>query len=163
MFSNCYFVKKMAQWLIITQQPLMLEKINTGNTNWGGRLSTVDLLVWQACFCKKKINKDFNIKRADLNWLVQGGQPYGAFPFSKTSLVNRTKLYLQGLSEYWQEAPRGDVTSGDVPSVLVEAFVYHEPIITQVKVERRFSIPGEGRYTIKCCRDHGPKPWVPFV
>jgi len=34
-----------------------------GNTNWGGRLSTVDLLIKVACFVKKA-NAFFNIKRS---------------------------------------------------------------------------------------------------
>ncbi len=51
-----------------------------------GRLSTVDLLIKVACFVKEV--KIFSIQKgADLNWLVQGGQLYSAFPFSKTSLM----------------------------------------------------------------------------
>jgi hypothetical protein len=37
-----------------------------GNANWGGRLSTVDLLIKVACFVKE-VNNIFDIKRADLN------------------------------------------------------------------------------------------------
>jgi len=33
-----------------------------GNTNWGGRLSTVDLFIKVACFVKKKENNIFNLK-----------------------------------------------------------------------------------------------------
>ncbi len=58
-----------------------------GNTNWGGKLSTIDLLIKEACFVKKE-NIIFTIKQADLNWLVQGGQLYWTFPFSKTSLAD---------------------------------------------------------------------------
>ncbi len=35
-----------------------------GNTNSGGRLSTVDLLIEVACFVKKNINDIFNVKRS---------------------------------------------------------------------------------------------------
>jgi len=51
----------------------------SGNTNWRGRLSMIDLLIKVACFVKKLIM--FNINS---NWckLVQGGQLYWAFPFS---------------------------------------------------------------------------------
>jgi len=37
--------------------------IKPGNTNWGGRLSTVDLLIKVACFVKK-VNNIFNVKRS---------------------------------------------------------------------------------------------------
>jgi len=52
------------------------------NTNWGGRLSAVDLLCKVACFMKKE-NNIFNMTS---NWSKQGGQLYLAFPFSKTYL-----------------------------------------------------------------------------
>jgi hypothetical protein len=53
-----------------------------GNSNLTGRLSTVDLLINVAC-----IAKNFAIsKGAQPNKLVQGGQVYRAFPFSKASL-----------------------------------------------------------------------------
>jgi len=55
-----------------------------GNTTGGGRLSTVDLLIKVACFVKIIFSKQ---RGADLNLMVQGGQPYLAFSFSKTSLV----------------------------------------------------------------------------
>ncbi len=58
-----------------------------GNTNWGGKLSTIDLLIKVDCFVKKE-NIIFNIKQADLNWLVQGSWLYWTFPFSKTSLAD---------------------------------------------------------------------------
>jgi hypothetical protein len=38
-----------------------------GNTKWGGRLNTVDLLIKVACFVKN-VNNIFNIKRS---WLKQ--------------------------------------------------------------------------------------------
>jgi len=37
-----------------------------GNTNRGGRLNTVDLLIKVACFVQR-VNNIFNIKRADLD------------------------------------------------------------------------------------------------
>jgi hypothetical protein len=46
-----------------------------GNTNWGGRLSTVDLLVKVVCFVKN-VNNIFNINGTDQNKLIQGGQLY---------------------------------------------------------------------------------------
>ncbi len=52
------------------------------NTNLRRRLSTVVLLNKVACFVKH-LN---NIEK-ELNYIVQGGPPYGAFPFSKTSLL----------------------------------------------------------------------------
>jgi hypothetical protein len=45
----------------------------------------IDLLVKLACFVKKKIFLAFH-KAAYLNWLVQGGQLYLSFSFSKGSL-----------------------------------------------------------------------------
>ncbi len=54
-------------------------------TNWRGRLSTIDLLIKIACLAKKS-NNIFNIKGAYLNWFVQGGQLYWSLPFSKSSL-----------------------------------------------------------------------------
>ncbi len=39
---------------------------STRNTNWRGRLSTMDLLIKVACFVTK-VNNIFNIKAADLN------------------------------------------------------------------------------------------------
>ncbi len=47
--------------------------LKAGNTIIGGRLSTVDLLIKVACFVKN-VNNIFNIKEADLNLLIQGGQ-----------------------------------------------------------------------------------------
>ncbi len=44
-----------------------------------------DLLIMVACFVKKKIILSIS-KAADLNWLVQGGQLYLAFPFRKGSV-----------------------------------------------------------------------------
>jgi hypothetical protein len=68
-----------------------IRRCQLGNTNWGGRLSTLDLLIRVACFVKN-LNNIFNIKGGNQNWLVQGGQPYRAFPFCKTSLVLKWKL-----------------------------------------------------------------------
>jgi len=59
-----------------------------GKTNRRGRISTVDLLIKVACFVKEVI---FNKKGVDLNWLVQGGQPYWGFPSSKTSLSQHSR------------------------------------------------------------------------
>ncbi len=61
----------------------------SGNTNLRERLSTIDLLIKVACFLTRVITF-LNIKQNDMNELVQGGQPYWAFPFSKTSLVECT-------------------------------------------------------------------------
>ncbi len=52
-----------------------------GNTNWEERLSTIDLLIKVALV--KNVN---NIFRLWSKLVVQGGQLYWAFPFSKTSL-----------------------------------------------------------------------------
>jgi hypothetical protein len=49
-------------------------------------LSTINLLIKVTCFVNN-LNYIFNINGADLNKLVQGGQLYLAFPFSKVSLV----------------------------------------------------------------------------
>jgi hypothetical protein len=73
--------------------------VKPGNTNWGGRLSTVDLLIKVACFVEMEII--FPIyKGAYLNQLVQGGQLYLAFQLSKISLV---KLYhgIIGMDKHW--------------------------------------------------------------
>jgi hypothetical protein len=74
-----------------------LYSILAGNTNWGGRLSTVDQLIKVACFVKK-VNNIFNIKR---NWskLVQGGQLYWAFPFSNASLILVISCILTSFKE----------------------------------------------------------------
>ncbi len=58
---------------------------SAGNANWGGRLSTADLLIKVDCFIKK-IHNLFNIERNWSKLVIQGGQLYWAFPFSKTSL-----------------------------------------------------------------------------
>jgi hypothetical protein len=50
----------------------------SGNAYWRGRLSTVDFIK-EACFVQK-VNNTFIMKGADLSLLVQGGQPYWAFP-----------------------------------------------------------------------------------
>ncbi len=49
--------------------------LQLGNTNLGGTLSTVDLLIEVGCFVKK-VNNGLNKKGADLYQLVKGGQPY---------------------------------------------------------------------------------------
>ncbi len=38
-----------------------------GNSNYGGRLSTIDLLIKAPCIVKE-VNNIFNTKAADLNW-----------------------------------------------------------------------------------------------
>ncbi len=53
-----------------------------GNSDWRGRLCTIDLLIKVACFVRK-VNNIFTINWADAHWLVQGGQPYLIFPFHK--------------------------------------------------------------------------------
>ncbi len=57
-----------------------------GNTNWGGKLNTIDHPSKASCF-DTKVNNIFHIKWVDLNELAQGGQMYCAFPFSKHSLA----------------------------------------------------------------------------
>jgi hypothetical protein len=57
--------------------------MKTGNPYWKVRLSTADLLDMIACFIKK----EKVLTAADLNYSVQGVQPYWSFPFSKDSLV----------------------------------------------------------------------------
>jgi len=47
----------------------------TGNTNWRGRLSTVDLPIKIACFVENKYTNSVS-KGADLNYSVQGGKSY---------------------------------------------------------------------------------------
>ncbi len=54
-----------------------------GNTNIGGRLGTVDLLIKVACFVKE-VNDIFKIKRSWSKLEVNGTEPS---PFSKTSLA----------------------------------------------------------------------------
>ncbi len=50
----------------LNMEPLLKGKFKVGNTNWGGGLSTVDLLIKVACFVKK-VNNIFKEKLADLN------------------------------------------------------------------------------------------------
>ncbi len=66
------------------------------NTNWRERLSTVELLIREAWFVTK-VNNIFSIKWADLNWLVQGGQLYWAFPFRKSSLVTLSYILFSSV------------------------------------------------------------------
>jgi len=47
-------------------------------------------------FCKKKTNIVSVWKVADLNKLVQGGQPYWSFPFSKAFLVQKPSYIVIG-------------------------------------------------------------------
>ncbi len=58
---------------------------NQGTLTEGGRLSTIDL-IRVVCLVKKKIMFKIS-KAADLNKLVQEGQLYRAFPFSKDWLL----------------------------------------------------------------------------
>ncbi len=67
----------------LTWKPGMSDQ--PGNSYWRERLSTVDLLIKMGCFVKKE-NLVPVWKAADLNSLVQGGQLYRYFPFSKASL-----------------------------------------------------------------------------
>jgi hypothetical protein len=57
----------------------------TGNPYWWGRLSALDVLVKIGCFVKKKYIASA-WKEADLNQLVQGGQPHWSFSFSKDTM-----------------------------------------------------------------------------
>jgi hypothetical protein len=65
----------------------------TGNPYWWGRFSMADLLIKLGCFVEKK-NIASAWKEADLNWLVQGGQPYWTFPFHKDSLLQNFRRLL---------------------------------------------------------------------
>ncbi len=56
-----------------------------GNSGWKGRISTIDLLTNLACYVKKEIMIPLS-KAAYLNKLLEGGQLYWAFPFSKDSV-----------------------------------------------------------------------------
>ncbi len=65
---------------LILGLPIFIQNYKTWNTNWRGRLSTVDLMTKVACLVKKsKICLYYQIA-ADLKFLVQGGQLYWAFP-----------------------------------------------------------------------------------
>ncbi len=50
----------------VVEYSTRIPKIEGSNTNSGGRLSIVDLLIKVACFVKKE-NNIFNIKTAHLN------------------------------------------------------------------------------------------------
>jgi hypothetical protein len=60
-------------------RPITLDQ--PGNTNWRGTLSTVDLHIKLACFCKEANNVCIIKSNKSKHWLVQGGQPYRVFPF----------------------------------------------------------------------------------
>jgi hypothetical protein len=64
-----WHVYEIGHWFAIGGLPtlvmLLVDSI-ARNTNRGGRLSTIDLLIKTACFVKK-VNKIFNIKEAYLN------------------------------------------------------------------------------------------------
>ncbi len=64
-----------------------------GNTDWRESLSTVDLLIKTACLVKKWI-KLLISKVGDLNYLVQGGLLYCAFPFNKASLKSQSLSFV---------------------------------------------------------------------
>jgi hypothetical protein len=49
-------------------------------------------------FCKKS-NNVFNVKAADLNELVHGGQKHQAFPFKKVSLLMTILSKCWGLNQ----------------------------------------------------------------
>jgi hypothetical protein len=66
--------------------------VKPGNTNWGGKLSTVDLPIKIAWFVQKQVMFVLS-KAADPNKLVKGGQMYWSFPFCKTSLVKPTAIH----------------------------------------------------------------------
>jgi len=68
-----------------------------GNPHWRERLSTVHLLIKKPFF---KENYSFSVFiRANLNWLVQGGQLYWVLPFSKDSL--ESLIALDGYMGAW--------------------------------------------------------------
>ncbi len=75
-----------------------------GTPNWGGRLTTIDPIKL-ACFCKKCKWYFYYKKGAELNYLVQGGQMYWAFPFNKTSLDKLVQLLSLLICYYlsWQQ------------------------------------------------------------
>jgi len=60
-------------------------KARPGNTNWGGRPSTIDLLIKVACFCKKE-NNIFNIKMSWSKLVSTRRSTVLSLPLSKTSL-----------------------------------------------------------------------------
>jgi hypothetical protein len=60
--------------------------LKAGNSYCWGNLSTVDLLIKLARFVKKE-KYLFSLKAANLNLLIQRGQSYLSFPFSKDSLL----------------------------------------------------------------------------
>jgi hypothetical protein len=65
-------------------------KIKAGNTNWGGGLSTIDLLIKVACFVKKE-NIIFNIK---MSWSKQGGTRR-PISFRAPSWIRRLEWFVQ--------------------------------------------------------------------
>jgi hypothetical protein len=65
-----------------------------GNSNQRGRLNTIYLLIKIAYFEKtRKILLQF-----ERNYLVQGGQPYGALSYSKDSLHQLPCMFKAGKS-----------------------------------------------------------------
>jgi len=66
-------------------------KLKPWKPNWRGRIGTVGLLIDKGCFVKKK-NIVSIWKVFDMNYLVQGGQQYWSFPFSKISLFSKVQL-----------------------------------------------------------------------
>jgi hypothetical protein len=63
------------------------------NTNWGGRISTVDLLIKVACYVKHNI---FNINRSWTKLVSARRSTVLSLPISKTSLHGRSKKLTLG-------------------------------------------------------------------
>jgi hypothetical protein len=82
--KNSFFKKLLFFWCH-SPQP--------GNPYWRGRLSTVDLLIKIACFGRQK-NIVSVWKAADTNELVQGGELYWSFQFSKDSPPQHNDTFL---------------------------------------------------------------------
>ena len=61
--------------------------LHSGNTNWGGRLSTVDLLIKVGCFAKK-VNNIFIINRSWSKLVSTRWSTVLILPFSKDSLLH---------------------------------------------------------------------------
>jgi hypothetical protein len=76
------------------------ELVKPGNPHWRGRLITIDLLMKVAYFVKG--NKFLLSKVADLNYLIQGGQLYWAFPFSKRSTIQHDKGLVNPWNPHWK-------------------------------------------------------------
>ncbi len=81
-------------FVILTEQVGFLRYVTPGNTNWGGRLNTIDPLIKVSCFVKK-VNDIFNIKSSWCKLVsTRRSTVLSLLPFSKTSLVTLLKLKI---------------------------------------------------------------------